>query len=142
MVKLLTYDEQVVIDRLADAWNKFLTLPEVHSADKTEFMAHIHAAQNIIMSRPVIREQTKIDPILFQRNAMFRHSHVNICKHCGQSPLVYRNELKSNPNNFNEWSYQVQCVHCGIATYPHMSLPGAIEAWNSEDYNSENAKAS
>ena len=53
---LLTVEEQSVIGALADAWNRFLRLEVVHSCEQREFCAAVHAAQTIIMSRPVQRE--------------------------------------------------------------------------------------
>ncbi len=53
---LLGDDEQSVIDHLAAAWNVFLSLSPLHPDDLDEFRRAIHAAQHIIMSRPVARE--------------------------------------------------------------------------------------
>lgn len=49
--------EQYVINALAIAWNGFLALPERHKWDKVEFLGAIHAAQNIILSRPAMETQ-------------------------------------------------------------------------------------
>lgn len=57
MSTLLTAEEKAVLDILADAWNKFFYLPELHPTDKHEFMHGIHACQNIILARPAEREQ-------------------------------------------------------------------------------------
>lgn len=53
---LLTDDEQKALDTLADAWNLFVALPILYGQDRQEFMLAIHAAQNIILARPVLRE--------------------------------------------------------------------------------------
>jgi hypothetical protein len=36
---------------LRDAFNAFLDLPAEHSADQSDFCFHIHALQNIVLSR-------------------------------------------------------------------------------------------
>jgi hypothetical protein len=57
MFGLLNKDETAVIQVLVGAWNKFLLLPELHPWDRQEFMHAIHAAQLIVMARPVKQEQ-------------------------------------------------------------------------------------
>ena len=52
---LLTEEERRVVDTLAEAWNAFLELKPVHPDDNQEFRQAIHAAQNIIMARPVMK---------------------------------------------------------------------------------------
>lgn len=52
---LLTPEEMAVLDKLAAAWNAFIELPRQHPTHNQEFMYAIHAAQRIIMSRPVAR---------------------------------------------------------------------------------------
>jgi len=53
----LTVDERVVLETLAEAWNQFVELPVVHPQDQFEFMQAIHRAQNIVMSRVVMRQE-------------------------------------------------------------------------------------
>ena len=53
---LVLTDEQSCLGLLAQAWNKFLDLEELHPAHKNEFMMAIHAAQNIILARPHYRD--------------------------------------------------------------------------------------
>lgn len=52
---LLTAEEMAVLDKLAEAWNLFVDLPFQHPAHNQEFMHAIHAAQHLVMSRPVSR---------------------------------------------------------------------------------------
>ena len=56
--RLLTENEQAVLDTLAEAWNQFLKLQPIRKDiwDRTEFMHTIHAAQYIVLSRPAMRE--------------------------------------------------------------------------------------
>lgn len=54
-VVTLTKDEMLVLEDLAKAWNGFLRLPEQNINDRQEFMHLIHAAQNMVMSRPTVR---------------------------------------------------------------------------------------
>ena len=62
--ELLTVDEQIVLQTLADAWNGFLELPEeLHVWERQEFMHAIHSAQRIVMSRPVMRQVGKKDGV-------------------------------------------------------------------------------
>jgi hypothetical protein len=49
---LLDPDETCVLTLLADAWNMFVKLPELHPWDRQEFMHAIHDAQRIVLSRP------------------------------------------------------------------------------------------
>jgi hypothetical protein len=53
---LLSVAEDSVVSRLADAWNEFVRLDSVHPDESTEFRRAIHAAQLIIMARPVQRQ--------------------------------------------------------------------------------------
>jgi hypothetical protein len=57
---ILTKEEQGVMNLLATAWNAFVELPSLHEWDRREFMHAIHNAQNIVMSRPVLRERNGI----------------------------------------------------------------------------------
>lgn len=56
MDDLLNGVERRVIDCLGLAWNEYLKLTELHSADAKEMCLAIHAAQNIVMARPVQRQ--------------------------------------------------------------------------------------
>lgn len=56
---MLDIIESTVLDMLADVWDEYLRLPELHPQDKVEFMQAIHAAQNIVMARPVQRQQAE-----------------------------------------------------------------------------------
>lgn len=53
---MITDKEREVVNLLVEAWNKFFELPVMHTSDRDEFMRAIHAAQNIVLSRPTIRE--------------------------------------------------------------------------------------
>jgi hypothetical protein len=55
MAGLLTHEEEEALKALSNAWDKFLELPKLHQVDDHEFMHAIHAAQNIILSRPYLR---------------------------------------------------------------------------------------
>lgn len=57
---LLTDQEILLLETLGDCWNEFAELKELHSADKGDFAHHIHALQNIIMSRAAVREYPNI----------------------------------------------------------------------------------
>ena len=52
---LLTYAEHHVIDLLADAFNKFVALPERHSTETSEFAAGVHTLQRQVMARAARR---------------------------------------------------------------------------------------
>jgi hypothetical protein len=47
--------ERVVIQSLAEAWEYFGRLEVIHDSDTAEFLAAIHAAQNIVMQRVAAR---------------------------------------------------------------------------------------
>ncbi len=49
--------EWEVISLLSEAWDRFSQLPMRHPDDAREFKSAIHAAQNIIMCRPVEFEE-------------------------------------------------------------------------------------
>lgn len=53
---LLSATEDSVVSKLAEAWNEFVRLESVHPDESTEFRRAIHAAQHIIMARPVQRQ--------------------------------------------------------------------------------------
>ena len=48
-------DERIVLNMLGMAWDRFLTLDEVHPADRNEFMFLIHQAQNMVLARGTLR---------------------------------------------------------------------------------------
>lgn len=52
----MTPDEIDALDKLADAWNAFNKLPELHPDDKGDFRHAVHQAQNIVMARVALRE--------------------------------------------------------------------------------------
>lgn len=56
-MRAITSEEQQVLDLLGSAWNAFLKLEAIHPDDNPEFRAAIHAAQNIVLSRPAFEEQ-------------------------------------------------------------------------------------
>jgi len=53
----LTEDERAVLDNLVAAWDAHAKLPVQHPTHMNEFMQAIHAAQRIVMSRPVARAE-------------------------------------------------------------------------------------
>ena len=53
---LLTPAELRVVSYLAEAWNEFVYLETIHQDDQREFREIIHAAQNLVMARPVKRQ--------------------------------------------------------------------------------------
>jgi hypothetical protein len=57
--KLLTKQENKLVEDLGKAWNKFLLLEELHPTERVEFMHSIHRLQHMIMARPVQREFLK-----------------------------------------------------------------------------------
>lgn len=57
----LTAEEREVILILDDAWNVFVGLAPVHSADEDGFRHAIHAAQNIVMARPATEAERERD---------------------------------------------------------------------------------
>lgn len=59
--KILEHTELDVLDKLVDAWNRFITLPPYHLTDTGEFAQAIHVCQNIVMARLAVR----IHPDLF-----------------------------------------------------------------------------
>ena len=54
MAELTELEFQCLIE-LASAWECYLQLPELHPDDFNEFRLTIHAAQNIILARPMLR---------------------------------------------------------------------------------------
>lgn len=56
-MSLLTREEKQVVETLAEDWDAFIALPELHSVDQHEFMRAIHSAQNIVLSRSYLREK-------------------------------------------------------------------------------------
>lgn len=48
--------ETQLVERLGEIWNAFRLLPEIHPSDVVEFQAHLHALQNIILSRAAMRQ--------------------------------------------------------------------------------------
>lgn len=59
-MSLLTKEELEVLDHLGEAFNRFQALPTIHPRDLPEFVLAIHAAQNIVLARPALREPGEI----------------------------------------------------------------------------------
>ncbi len=57
-------EEKKVFELLGKAFDEFILLPMLHHADLTDFVAAIHAAQNIILARPAMRELYKGDKVV------------------------------------------------------------------------------
>lgn len=55
----MTKEEIEIMELTKEIWNKFLELPIEHSADTAELNFHIHAIQNILLSRVGLREYKK-----------------------------------------------------------------------------------
>lgn len=55
----LDIGELDTLQALTAAWNSFAKLYVLHPSERDEFMRAIHAAQNIVMSRPVLRTRVK-----------------------------------------------------------------------------------
>lgn len=53
----LTLQEELVLNTLAKAWNRFLELPEQHPDHNREFRDAIHAAERLILCRPTSRAE-------------------------------------------------------------------------------------
>ncbi|WYW01677.1 DNA ligase [Pseudomonas phage vB_PpuM-Voja-6] len=51
----LSFYEKEVVSLLAEAWNKFMLLPEEHPNDRQTFCDRINELQNMVMCRPVRR---------------------------------------------------------------------------------------
>ena len=79
---MMTEEEKIILDLLADDWNKFVELKPYHTDDIPEFRAAIHRAQNIVLSRAGARSlYPAIDMTCFHTNA----SNINrVCPDCGQ----------------------------------------------------------
>lgn len=54
---MTTEQEKKVLNLLSDAHNEFRTLGEYHPADTVEWIHHLHALQNIVMSRGAVRDE-------------------------------------------------------------------------------------
>ena len=48
-------NEEKALNLLVEAWNEYLKLPILNEWQQREFMHAIHQAQNIILSRPVLK---------------------------------------------------------------------------------------
>jgi len=64
--ELLTDHEIKVIHALAKAWNEYLLLPDFPPDDIQDFMAAIHTAQRIVLTRPGLRQMGGNGPILLE----------------------------------------------------------------------------
>lgn len=53
---MVTEQEMMVMNKSAELWNEFLKLEKIHPHDIPDFQFHLHALQNIILSRSGYRE--------------------------------------------------------------------------------------
>lgn len=51
----ITDEELKALERIGDAFNRIMALPEIHPADKGEFIRDIHDIQNRILARVGLR---------------------------------------------------------------------------------------
>lgn len=47
--------EQKILDNLADAWNRFIKLPQTHGDDVPDFRRALHECQRIMATRQMRR---------------------------------------------------------------------------------------
>lgn len=66
---MLTSEERVIIDLLAQCWNKFIELSVQHPSHNQDFAQYIHQAQQLVMSRSVSREEGWVKPDTFTVHA-------------------------------------------------------------------------
>lgn len=52
---MLTEQEIILLDKTADLYNDFTALEEQHPLDLSEFVAHLHVLQQLIMIRSTRR---------------------------------------------------------------------------------------
>ena len=57
----LTRKEMDLLNRLGACVTLMQTMKEVHSSDLPEFIAHIHAAQNIVLARPAVEFVKRVE---------------------------------------------------------------------------------
>lgn len=62
MAKLLTDDEDKLVSDAGKLYKGFCELEVLHPADKSDVCFHIHAIQNIIISRPAMRDMVENGP--------------------------------------------------------------------------------
>lgn len=60
MAEGMTEAEVAVIKALVDAWNAFVDLPVQHADDVHEFRRIIHAAQEKVFARPMVRAYANV----------------------------------------------------------------------------------
>lgn len=60
---MMTDSEREVVELLGEATNGFATLDQVHPSDLPEFVAAIHAAQNIVLARQNTHEIQATRPL-------------------------------------------------------------------------------
>ena len=56
MSSMLTEKERELLNQLLATWEAFKALEELHTLDRQDFLAALHAAQRVVMARPVLRE--------------------------------------------------------------------------------------
>lgn len=59
----LTPEEKALIEKVAGIWSDFIQLPRYHPADLEDVEFHIHALQNIFMSRVAVRAHPELFPV-------------------------------------------------------------------------------
>jgi hypothetical protein len=57
--KLLSEEENRVLQLLGAAWNEFVQLPLLHPQERDEMCGLIHRCQEKVMARPVLAELNK-----------------------------------------------------------------------------------
>jgi hypothetical protein len=51
----MTEEEKILLDCLGRCFVQFDNMPVLHTADRQEFILHVHALQNIVLSRMATR---------------------------------------------------------------------------------------
>lgn len=61
---MLTPEELKICEMLGEVYNAFVKAPRLHPGDVEEMAFHIHAMQNMVMSRSAIRSHPDVFNIL------------------------------------------------------------------------------
>lgn len=56
----MTDDERQIVVALGEVTNKYLELDQYHPADRRDWIHHVHALQNIVMSRTAVRSNADL----------------------------------------------------------------------------------
>lgn len=95
--------ETDILEKLADCWNMFLDLEQIHPDHIDDFRGGIHALQYMIMARPEIRKQRH--DLTKEPKTFIQWKGTDVC-------MDFWCDCGTNNHYDGYFAYQIRCAGC------------------------------